>query len=108
MAVQVTELVRFEINTANSTAWSHSPSCQLHVGHGEVGPTHCKSEGGLQGKATAPEKAAFVGCTAAGATDIAAPILKRWLLPPIPTSSKIKTLFSIPVKLFHNSPVELQ
>lgn len=54
------------------------------MGHSKVGPTYCKNEAGLQGKATAPEKAAFVGCSAAGATDLAGPILKRWLLPSDP------------------------
>jgi len=48
------------------------------MGHSKVVPAYWENEGGLQGKRTAAENAAFEDYTAPGLSDPAAASLKCW------------------------------
>lgn len=48
------------------------------MGHSKVVPTYWENEGGLQGKTTAMENAAFEGYTTPGVSDSAEASPKRW------------------------------
>lgn len=48
------------------------------MGHREVVPTYRENEGGLQGKVTATENAAFEGYTTPGISDPAEASPKHW------------------------------